>query len=201
MCAGPDRQSLLRWLLLPWQPIHTRLNLMSDHHHSRQSPSVEVVALRKQVADLKEAAMVRRRIEDALRDSEALLRKGFDEAPVALGVIGSRGRLLLATPALVRRLGYRSAQELRAIADLGDLLPDFEPTRVFGVEPRSPGERQIDLRCRRGDGTFEIIACRIGHGAEPGGTVWFAPAGQPDAGCVLADGGDPLGPSAPLTSS
>jgi PAS domain-containing protein len=163
---------------------------MSDHHHSRQSLGVEVVALRKQVIDLKEAALIRRRIEDALRESEALLRRGFEEAPVPLGVIGSRGRLLLANPALVRRLGYRSAQELRAIADLGDLFLDFDSVAVLGTDPRVRGERQVNLRWRRGDGTIEVIACRVGRGAEPGGTVWLAPEQGP-AGAPPRDGPDP----------
>jgi hypothetical protein len=47
---------------------------MRDQHRTRQELSVEVTALRKQVADLKEAMLARRRVEDALRRAEEQLR-------------------------------------------------------------------------------------------------------------------------------
>jgi hypothetical protein len=47
---------------------------MRDQHRPKQDLINEVIGLRKQVADLREAMTARRRVEDALRESERQLR-------------------------------------------------------------------------------------------------------------------------------
>ena len=77
---------------------------MRDQHRPKQDLINEVTGLRKQIADLREAMTARRRVEDALRQSEEQLRLlGYDSTSEllrmadTLGVFGSRdeqGRVL-----------------------------------------------------------------------------------------------------------
>jgi PAS domain-containing protein len=88
---------------------------MRDQHRTRQELFVEVTALRKQVADLKEAMLARRRIEDALRRAEEQLRTLTDSAPVGLCLFHPDGTPILANrPFAQLRTGsvdrYRTGQ-------------------------------------------------------------------------------------------
>ena len=57
---------------------------MRDEHRPKQDLINEVVGLRKQIADLKEAAVARRRVEDALRASEEHYRALVEQAPAGI---------------------------------------------------------------------------------------------------------------------
>ncbi len=85
----------------------------------------EVGELRKQVADLKQSALERRRIEDGLRRESEQLRALLDSAPVPLCLLTSSRRPLLANQAFARLLGYSGPGELvRVTADLGLVLAE-----------------------------------------------------------------------------
>ena len=56
-----------------------------------------------------------RQAEDALRESEKRYRGLFDNAPVGIYRTTPDGRILMANPALVRMLGYRSFAELARV--------------------------------------------------------------------------------------
>jgi PAS domain-containing protein len=71
---------------------------MRDNHRPKQDLIHEVTGLRKQILDLKEAMVARRRVEDALRNAEALLRSLTDGAPVGLCLFRRDGTPLTATP-------------------------------------------------------------------------------------------------------
>lgn len=76
--------------------------------------------LRKQVADLKQSATERRRIEDGLRREGEQLHALLDTAPVALCLLAPGGRPVQANQPFARLLGYSSAGELlRLGGDLG----------------------------------------------------------------------------------
>ena len=76
--------------------------------------------LRKQVHDLKQSALERRRIEDGLRREVEVLRTLVESAPLALCLLGPTGQPLLANTAFARLLGYSSPGELvRLATDLG----------------------------------------------------------------------------------
>jgi hypothetical protein len=67
---------------------------MRDQHRPKQDLIHEVVALRKQVTDLRDVMAFRGRVEDALRRAEDLtarvLFRGKSGAPHASWVIGAR---------------------------------------------------------------------------------------------------------------
>ena len=88
---------------------------MRDEHRPKQELLHEITGLRKQVLDLKEAMTARRRIEDALRTTEATLRALADSAPVGLCVFRRDGTLISANRPFARMLGYESPAELQAV--------------------------------------------------------------------------------------
>jgi PAS domain-containing protein len=78
---------------------------MRDQHRPKQDLINEVIGLRKQVADLREAMTARRRVEDALRESERQLRALADAAPVGLCLVRRDGSPVAANRPFARQLG------------------------------------------------------------------------------------------------
>jgi PAS domain-containing protein len=125
---------------------------MRDQHRPKQDLISEVIGLRKQVADLREAMTARRRVEDALRQSEEQLRTLVDTAPVGLCLFRPFARLL----------GYDSTAELLRVADtLGVFGSREEQGRVVTLVERGL-ERVAGVVFRRKDGSrqaFGVIGC------------------------------------------
>jgi len=106
---------------------------MRDNHRPKQDLIHEVTGLRKQIVDLKEAMVARRRVEDALRSAEALLRSLADGAPVGLCLFRRDGTPLAANGPFARLLGYDSPAELQRIGGvLGVFATAEEQSRVLG---------------------------------------------------------------------
>jgi PAS domain S-box-containing protein len=146
----------------------------------------EIIALRKQVADLKGEAIARKRVEDALRQSEALHRGLLERCPVALGEIDAGGYLLFANDAFARKLGYSSKAEMLA---LGAGMTVFggldERERALSILRRSAEGRRFEtlLRIRSGESRpFDVTGCGAGNGEGP------------LAGFILVLGGDGVAP-------
>jgi PAS domain S-box-containing protein len=128
----------------------------------------DVIALRKQVADLKEAAFARKRVEDALRWSEAWHRSLVERCPAALGEIDANGYLKFANDAFARRLGYSSKTELLALGTGITLFsgPD-ERERALGILCQAGEECRFEaaLRTRSGGSCcFGVTAGTAGGG-------------------------------------
>jgi PAS domain S-box-containing protein len=105
---------------------------MRDQHRPKQELIHEVAALRKQVADLKDAMTARRRVEDALRHSEAQLRALADSVPVGLCLFRRDGTPIAANRTFSCLLGYDSPSELVRVGDtLGVFAGREEQARVF----------------------------------------------------------------------
>ena len=110
---------------------------MRDNHRPKQDLIHEVTGLRKQIVDLKEAMVARRRVEDALRDAEALLRSLTDGAPVGLGLFRRDGTPLTANSPFARMLGYDTPAELQRVGGvLGIFASPEEQSRVLGCARR-----------------------------------------------------------------
>jgi PAS domain-containing protein len=122
---------------------------MRDQHRDKRELITELTDLRKQVADLKQAAAERRRVEDGLRHDRELLHALLDQAPHPLCLLTTSGAPLLANHAFAQLLGYDSAGELVRLgrdlglvmgeAALGDARPPVQP-------------KDITFRRRDGDG-------------------------------------------------
>jgi PAS domain S-box-containing protein len=108
---------------------------MRDEHRSKQELVHELTGLRKQVLDLKDVITMRRRVEDALRSTEALLRTLVDDAPVGLCLFRRDGTLLTANRPFARMLGYESAAELQSVGGvLGVFGSQEEQARLLASD-------------------------------------------------------------------
>ena len=136
---------------------------MSHHSGSKKTPPNEVVELRKQVADLKESAIARRRVEDALRSAEALHRSILDEAPAGILRLDRAGRLLYANLAFISALGYHDRQDFRTIGELRGVFVDDEEARRV-VELASGPPSRVVARCLRRDGGTDVLLLLVGGG-------------------------------------
>jgi PAS domain S-box-containing protein len=117
---------------------------MRDNHRPKQDLIHEVTGLRKQIVDLKEAMVARRRVEDALREAESRLRSLTDGAPVGLCLFRRDGAPLTSNARFARMLGYDSAAELLRVGSvLGVFATTEEQSRVLG-----------DQRIGSGSGAF-----------------------------------------------
>jgi PAS domain-containing protein len=127
---------------------------MRDDHRPKQELLHEITGLRKQVLDLKEAMTARRRVEDALRSAETLLRALSDGAPVGLGLFREDGTLLTANRPFAYMLGYDSPAELQALSAVcGVFASQEDQSRALGPAAGPDAARHAQFRrkdgCRR----------------------------------------------------
>lgn len=132
---------------------------MSDLNRDKRDLVNELTNLRKQVTDLKQAALERRRLEEGLRREEELLRALVESAPLRLCLLAPSGEALLANQSFARMLGYGSPGELiRLTRELGQSLVSAPPEEC----PATP------LALKRKDGTdITVAVLRSGGGTAP----------------------------------
>ncbi|MEP6574616.1 MAG: PAS domain S-box protein [Gemmatimonadota bacterium] len=126
---------------------------MRDQHRSREELINDVVGLRKQVEDLKSTAVIRRRVEDALRVSEERCRSLIEACPLACCRLDPSGDPQLVNPSLIRLLGYESRAIFNDLARIhGLFISSEERSRV--LDPQAAGDtlQQIETHLRRKDG-------------------------------------------------
>lgn len=96
----------------------------------------------------------RRKVERALRASEALFRTVFERAAIGIGIFDERGEMLRMNPAVQKILGY-SAQEIVGLGLPGITHPDDIAREVELLEDLWAGRRtdfQMEKRYIRKDG-------------------------------------------------
>ena len=140
---------------------------MRDQHRPKQELITEVVGLRKQIADLREAMTARRRVEDALRQSEEQLHALVDSVPVGLCLFKPNGTPVTANRPFARLLGYDSVAELLRVGDsLGIFGSREEQARVLTLVERGL-ERVAGVVFRRKDGSRQAFGVIGSISAEP----------------------------------
>lgn len=140
---------------------------MRDEHRPKQELIHEITGLRKQVLDLKEAMTARRRVEDALRSAESLLRALSDGAPVGLGLFREDGTLLTANRPFAHMLGYDSPAELQALSPVCGVFASPED-QSRALRPAAAPETAWQALFRRKDGcrrSHSVLAgrCSLNH--------------------------------------
>jgi PAS domain-containing protein len=139
---------------------------MRDEHRPKQDLIHEVTGLRKQVLDLKDAMVARRRVEEALRAAEALLRSLSDGAPVGLCLFRRDGTPLTTNNPFARMLGYDSSAELQRIgAVLGVFASRDEQIRVLGSAGNGNAPTAGAV-FRSKDGTHRLLRVMAAHCAQ-----------------------------------
>lgn len=132
---------------------------MRDNHRPKQDLVHEVTGLRKQILDLKEAMVARRRVEEALREAESRLRSLTDGAPVGLCLFRQDGTPLTCNAPFARMLGYDSPAELQRIGGvLGIFATPEERSRVLGGVEREPGSILGVIFRHKGGGRLSLSA-------------------------------------------
>ena len=147
---------------------------MRDQHRQKQDLINEVVALRKQVTDLREAMAAHRRVEDALRHSEEQLRALVDGSPVGLCLFRSDGTPLAANRPFARMLGYGSPTELLGIAP------------IFGLFPSREEQIRVDELVHRQEENVGDVLFRCKDGGPYACWVMAAACKDPDAVALVA---------------
>jgi PAS domain-containing protein len=141
---------------------------MRDEHRPKQELIHEITGLRKQILDLKDAMTARRRVEDALREAESLLRSLTDNAPVGLCLFRREGALLTANRPFARMLGYESPAELQRVGGvLGVFASREEEMRMLGSSSgasqracfrhKTGSPSQLDVVRARADNDFFVL--------------------------------------------
>jgi PAS domain-containing protein len=152
---------------------------MRDQHRPKQELIAEVIGLRKQIADLREAMTARRRVEDALRLAEQQLHLLVDAAPVGLCLFKPNGTPIGANRPFARLLGYDSVAELLRVADsLGVFGSREEQGRVLALVERGL-ERVAGVVFRRKDGTRQAFGVIGSISIDPAAIVLVVLERQP----------------------
>jgi PAS domain-containing protein len=152
---------------------------MRDQQRPKQELLTEVLGLRQQIADLREAMTARRRVEDALRQSEQQLHLLVDAAPVGLCLFKPNGTPLGANRPFARLLGYDSVAELLRVADsLGVFGSREEQGRVLALVEQGL-ERVAGVVFRRKDGGRQAFGVIGGISTDPAAIVLVVLERQP----------------------
>jgi PAS domain-containing protein len=135
---------------------------MRDEHRPKQELIHEVTGLRKQIVDLKDAMTARRRVEEALRATEALLRSLTDGAPVGLCLLRGDGTPLTANRPFARLLGYDSPTEFQSVGGvLGVFASQEDQCRVLSTAGTTGYVPGAVFRQKNGTGRrLSVIASR-----------------------------------------
>jgi PAS domain-containing protein len=134
---------------------------------SKSLASLEVMALQKQVNDLKDAAVAQRRVEMALRDAADFARAVLDDSPFPLCKLADDGKVVYANQAMVGFLGYASRKELLDLLPILGMLQDMNQlTGLCRTVPEPPDFVETSSVFRLKDGSLRAGCFRIRRGAE-----------------------------------
>ena len=133
---------------------------MRDQHRPKQDLINEVIGLRKQVADLKQAAVVRWRAEEALRRSEEQYRALVEYVPGGICRLSADGDFLQVNGAFASLLGYETRGEATELGRVVGIFADeTERERVLDAFRMAEGVRNLPARLRHREG--RIVPVRL----------------------------------------
>lgn len=127
---------------------------MRDQNRGKHELLDDVTGLRKQVADLKQSQLERRRIEDGLRKSEEELRTLLDSAPVGVCLLSGSGEPLLANSRMARLLGYSSPNEMIRLGATIGVIADAAGRNWIRERAEDISPAQASISFRRRDGSL-----------------------------------------------
>ncbi|MBI4633324.1 MAG: PAS domain S-box protein [Deltaproteobacteria bacterium] len=105
---------------------------MKDEQEIKKELIDELILLRSQIADLKEAAKKSKQMEERLRESEELFKRIFNEIPIGISTVGADFRFIRTNKAFCTMTGYEE-RELTALTFRDLTHPDHVATDVENV--------------------------------------------------------------------
>jgi len=115
-----------------------------------------------------------KRMEEALKASEAKFRRLFENVPDGVFHSTPEGKNILANPALVQMLGYDSEEELRSVDIARDVFVNPEDKKMLDRKLEDQGRvRNVELMLKRKDGR-QVIVLENSHAVrDEGGRVLY----------------------------
>ncbi len=174
--AAQDREMFRRYgtqstVVVPLTTGGTRLGCLSfaSLRESRNWSESEVKRFQF-VADVFTNALVRKRVEEQLRESEQRFRTLVEQAGDGFELLDEAGRYLDVNAATLRQLGYTREEMLRmTVFEVDPLLPPEKFARGEQVLRNAPPLRVESVHRRKGGSTFpvEVTVSRIQLGGRP----------------------------------
>ena len=126
---------------------------MRDQNRPKQDLINEVVGLRKQVADLKQAAVARWRAEEAVRRSEEQYRALVEYVPGGICRLSPEGEFVQVNGAFAEMLGYGTRTEAVDLGRNGGVFAGgAERDRVLAAFRDRESVQDLAAGLRRADG-------------------------------------------------
>ena len=146
-----------------WRVLESSASVIRDSHGQ---PDKLIVVNR----DITE----RKRTEEALRRSEANFRSVIEDAPYGIYRASPQGRCLLVNPALVKMLGYDSAEELLQVNLTTDVyVHSAEHQRLNQLCLENHDFKDLEVEWKRKDGTPMTARCGGRSVADESGNVLY----------------------------
>lgn len=135
----------------------------AEYFRSPRSPGGSDFLLLERVVRLAGIATERKHAEEALRSSEARFRGLFENVIDGVYQSSVNGEIISANPALVRMLGYESAEDLCGRCQAADLYANPQDREVLVAMLHDQGEvRNHEYRLKRKDGQ-QIVVLENSH--------------------------------------
>ncbi|MEW6350930.1 MAG: PAS domain S-box protein [Thermodesulfobacteriota bacterium] len=127
-----ERRGIKSLLVVPMRSGHSAIGLVGLETVRQEKTWDDLtVSFLRMVGEIFANALVRKKTEESLRQSEERFRNIFEQGPLAMGLIGMDGRYLQVNPTLCNMLGY-APEELVGTAFLGIVHPDDMPSDEAG---------------------------------------------------------------------
>jgi len=104
--------------------------ILQDEAKTKEQLISELAALRQRVAELEALGSERKRMEEALRESEERYRTLFEQKLEGVVIIDEKKNILLANQAAAKMFGFDSVEEVRG-ANPFDFIPQEERERAL----------------------------------------------------------------------
>jgi diguanylate cyclase (GGDEF)-like protein/PAS domain S-box-containing protein len=152
---------------------------MKDSSKTKQALTEELASLRRRIGELEQSEVERKKIEEALRESEELFRSLFDRSLDCLYIHNFKGQFMDANPAALRLLGYE--KEEIPFLNFAALIGDDEIPGALEVlaEVKQTGfQKELsEFRVRRKDGShvyLETKSAIVYHTGKPSAILGVA---------------------------
>ncbi|MFH1079824.1 MAG: diguanylate cyclase [Pseudomonadota bacterium] len=132
---------------------------MKDSSKTEQALTEELASLRRRIGELEQSEVERKKIEEALRESEERFRSLFDRSLDCVFIHNFKGQFMDANPAALRLLGYK--KEEIPFLNFAGLIGDDEIPKameMFAEVKQTGFQKELsEFKVRRKDGSHVYL--------------------------------------------